>query len=590
MAHLERGLLSIGNNEHELRRKNCDAGGVVVGIDLGTTNSVVSLNGAVLPIGNVALDQSNEVLDQDNVASWQGNTASGQSNEALNQNNGEETVTARNPLLAKSVVALNGVIFSGFKRHLENPDVPFYSDSAPSQVGDAPSQSGDNAPFRDDAPSLGNSVPFRSDSVPSQSGNSAPGAVVLSAALLRVIKERTEKYLQQQISGAVITVPARFSNIARDATKRAAKMAGINVIRLVNEPTAAAIAYGLNSADGVFLIYDFGGGTFDATILRIECGVFQVLATDGDLRLGGDDIDEAILVRMGLEKSKENIDFARVIKEGGGDEVAVGAQCEAAVGAQCEAAVDALGELQNCEAAVSAQGEVAVGAQGEAAVGALQRAAAGLSVSAVALPFVNRTLEIISKILRNLMMSPDDIDGVVLVGGTSRLACVRQKLAEMFGEGKIKNTVDPDTAVAIGAGIHAETIASKNFSVRPLLLDVVPSGLGIETMMGCVETIIPKYTPTPASAKMQFSTFYDNQTEILIHVVQGDHVLAQNCTSLGRFVLGGIQPLPGGKPRICVVFNVDEDGILKIEASEELSGVKRELIVDFCSNHFGATG
>lgn len=353
----------------------------------------------------------------------------------------------------------------------------------------------------------------------------------LSTAVLKGLREKIEVALGQPITNAVITVPARFSNIARKATKEAAEEAGLNVIRLLNEPTAAALAYGLNhSAQGVYLVYDFGGGTFDATLLRLQGGVFQVLATTGDLFLGGHTIDCDIAQFWGHNPDDPLVlEIARTVKEGRSTPLAPVLRAED---------FDLIVERS-----------------------------------------VRRTFVIVQKMLAEAQILPSGIDGVVLVGGSTRLKRVRQDLADLFGKDKVLGTIDPDRAVAMGASLHAEAL-THHTSHRPLLLDVVPASLGIETIMGYVENIIPKYTPTPISVQMSFSTIRDNQTQILIHVVQGDDLQASNCASLGRFVLKGIPPMPKGQPRLTIQFSVDENGLLKVEASEALSGVQQGLTIE----------
>jgi molecular chaperone HscA len=448
-------MINIVSIDSDYLEKSDSNNGVFIGIDLGTTNSAVS----------ISHNQIAEVLI------------------LKDSNNG----------LIKSSVNINGNLISGFKRYLETPNNVFSNEKT---------------------------------------------SFELFSILFEQIKMQIEEYLQKPIRGAVITVPARFSNIARDATKLAAQNAGINVIRILNEPTAAAIAYGLNSSNGIFIIYDFGGGTFDATLLRIENSVFQVLATSGDLKLGGDDIDGDIIEFLRLLPTNENKTIAKEIKE-------------------------SFTQTLNSEKQISEE-----------------------DFEKIVKKYVNKTINITKNILLDLHLDSSEIDGIVLVGGSTRLDYVKKALAKIFSLEKIKGSIDPDRAVAIGAALHAEALTNNSLSFRPLLLDIVPASLGIETVMGCVETIIPKYTPTPVSTKMQFSTFYNNQREILIHIVQGDQILVQNCTSLGKFILKGIQPMPAGQPKIQIIFTVDENGILTVEACEEISGTKQSLSVDFCTNLF----
>lgn len=429
-----------------------ESNGFVVGIDFGTTNSVVSFlhNGVnvTLPIGDDNAD------------------------------------------IVKTILQIESETVSGFKRSMETPDVAFFKEITPFE---------------------------------------------LSVEFLKKLKNKSENYLKDKISKAVLTVPARFSNIARDAIKKAANKAGLNIIRILNEPTAAAIAYGINSKknDGVFLVYDFGGGTFDTTLLRIENETFQILATSGDLYLGGDDIDEEISKSAKNEISKE---FAKQIKE------------------------NFFNDKDYYEKFIPFE-----------------------LFSKICKKYVQKTIQILQNMISSLNIKTTEIDGIILTGGSTRLKFVKDALIEIFDEKKILDQIDPDRTVAIGAGIHASHLTDIGNDMRPLLLDIVPSSLGIETAMGCVEVIIPKYTPTPVSSKMKFSTFYNNQQKILINILQGDQLLAKNCTSLGNFVLSGIPPMPGGEPEIYVTFKVDDDGMLMVEASEESSGIKKILNVDFCT-------
>lgn len=353
----------------------------------------------------------------------------------------------------------------------------------------------------------------------------------LSASLFSALKQQAEEQLGCPVINAVVTVPARFSNVARKATKEAAQQAGLTVIRLLNEPTAAALAYGLNhSVQGVYLIYDLGGGTFDATLLRLQGNVFQVLATTGDLFLGGHTIDHDIALFWNSNPDDPLVlETARSVKEG-----------------------------KKILSAPTLDAE---------------------TLDAIVERSVRRTIMIVQKMLSETQILPSDIAGVVLVGGSTRLRRVHKDLEQLFGADKIFATIDPDRAVALGAALHAEAL-THHTPHRPLLLDVVPASLGIETVMGYVENIIPKYTPTPISVQMQFSTIQDHQTQILIHVVQGDDLQVVNCTSLGRFILKGIPPLPKGQPRLLIRFCVDENGLLTVEASETTSGVQQHLTIE----------
>jgi molecular chaperone HscA len=353
-------------------------------------------------------------------------------------------------------------------------------------------------------------------------------AVDLSTALLKNIKKQTPELAN--CANVVITVPARFSDVARKATKIAAQQAGLNVIRLLNEPTAAALAYGRSAIhDGLYVIYDFGGGTFDVTVLRIENQVFQVLGTTGDLDLGGNNIDRDIAAFSGCSLSD-----ARVMKElFNNRKIVSGIKSE---------------DLCNIQISINQH--------------------------------VARTLRITRQILVDLQLKENDISGVVLVGGSTRLARVVDGLTEIFGQSKILNTIDPDRTVALGAALHCEALSGHAQTSRPLLLDIVPSSLGIQTIGGYVENIIPKYTPTPIHVNMRFSTMCENQTEILIHVVQGDSMMAEDCTSLGKFILKGVKPMRKGVPQIDLSFGVDEDGVLTVQVNEKISGVQQLVVIE----------
>lgn len=357
----------------------------------------------------------------------------------------------------------------------------------------------------------------------------------LSAAVLRALKTRTEKSLGAEVAGAVITVPAHFSNVAREATKAAARDAGLPVMRLLNEPTAAALAYGLQkeSDRGTYLVYDFGGGTFDVTVLHREQDVFQVLGSDGDLHLGGSDIDAALLAAAGVHApSAVQKHAARLLKESGKANLSILPLSQA-------------------------------------------------SFDAIMRDFFKKTAKIVQTMLASLQLEPVDIDKVLLVGGASRAGTVSDGMKDWFGTQKILRDIDPDRAVAIGAALHAGALQDPHqHAARPLLLDIVPSALGIETASGVVESIIPRYTPTPIRVKMGFSTFYNNQTDILIHIVQGNATMVADCTSLGRFVLAGIPPMPSGQPQIEVVFSVDEDGVVAVEAKEKISGAEASISLE----------
>ncbi|GHS94541.1 chaperone protein HscA [Alphaproteobacteria bacterium] len=375
-----------------------------------------------------------------------------------------------------------------------------------------------------------------SPALPYAAAASLPTAVDVSTALLKNLKNLAEKKLKWPLERVVITVPARFSDVARKATKKAAQQAGFSVLRLLNEPTAAALAYGLqrHSKAGLYLVYDLGGGTFDATLLRIEENIFQILATAGDLHLGGNTIDAALLEKMGRDPTlPQNWFEVRALKE----------------------------HYNN---------------SGEASSPLLPFESFEQSVGDV----VQKTVAIVKKILTDTQTAPADIQDVLLVGGSTRLRPVFQAMRALFGAEKILNSLDPDRTVALGAALQAEALTQGHSASRPLLLDILPSSLGMETLAGCVENIIPKYTPTPIRVTMTFSTAYNNQTEVLIHIVQGESLYVEQCRSLGRFILKGIRPMPKETPIINVTFAVDDDGILSICASEEISGTQKKMTIE----------